>query len=329
MKRILYAILFVIFCTFTCISQNRTIKELDIEAQLIPIVYYNPTGFTNDILSSFHFNDSKPCYFIKKNSDHTHQLYWYDSLYTNGVPQLKEVKTDLPLSDLQSEILLTGDSVFIFNPLPNSPHLIPQLIEYMGYIKEGHIYFVSKYETFEELSDFLTQEFGSITNFRQRYLSMLNESFYSQWSDLYEFNNDNDAIKFLKDNYKFMAVTGRSIDEILPLYIDLLKAKIRMTKSQESRLSDILRKTYDNNEQYISDFLAGREFEVFDKKYLRSVFSQEESDLLEYAIAENNAKLKAAYDRLSSDNLNIDENGNYTTDCDRLKIIANKARAFD
>lgn len=66
MKRILYAILFVIFCTFTCISQNRTIKELDIEAQLIPIVYYNPTGFTNDILSSFHFNDSKPCYFIKK-----------------------------------------------------------------------------------------------------------------------------------------------------------------------------------------------------------------------------------------------------------------------
>ena len=199
----------------------------------------------------------------------------------------------------------------------------------MGYIKDGHIYFVSKYETFEGLSDFITQQFGSITNFRQRYLSILNESFYSQWSGLYEFNNNNDAIKFLKDNYKFMAVSGRNIDEILPLYIGLLKDKIKMTKSQESRLSDILRKTYDNNERYISDFLAGREFEVFDKKYLRSVFSQEESDLLENAIAENNIKLKAAYNRLSSDNLNIDENGNYTTDRDRLKIIANKVRAFD
>ena len=99
---------------------------------------------------------------------------------------------------------------------------------------------------------------------------------------------------------------------------------ISISPEKESRLADMLRATYDIPQSLISDFLAGRDFDVFNKRYLRSIFSLEEYNLINNVMSEEDAKLAAAYRRLSSHSPNIDENGAYTTDIDRLKIIANK-----
>lgn len=311
-------------CSLNATAQNENVSDLREKAQMIPVISYTPTGFFHEVRSSFNFNEAKPCYFIKKDADNSHKLYWYDNPYSDGLPVLQEIKVDLPLSARQSEMLQSRDSVFIFNPLPDSPHLIPLNIAYIGYLDDGHIYYANKDNTYDRLDDFLTHEFGSTSNFRQRYLSTISNSFDTHWSCLYRFADDNEAIGFLKNNYKFMAVTGKDIDDILPRYIELLKSKLTISDSQESRLTDILRKAYDNDGQCISDFLAGRDFDVFRPDFLRSVLSQEEYDLLKNVMDENDAKLSAAYRRLLTYRLNIDENGAYTTDRDRLKIIAGR-----
>lgn len=311
-------------CVLGCFGLDKTSDELIKSARMIPVVNYTPSRFRQVVSSSFNFNSNTQCYFLDRNKDNTFDLYWHNNLCPSDTPKLNKINSKVQLSDKQRDILKDCDSVFIFNPLPYSPYLIPQDIRYICYIDNGNICYASKDKTFIRLTDFLTYEFGSTSNFRQKYLKKINDLFLSSWSGIYCFDNDTDAMDFLKRNYKFMAISGLDFDDVLSSYIGLLKMSISISPEKESRLADMLRATYDNPQSLISDFLAGRDLDVFNKRYLRSMFSLEEYNLINNVMSEEDAKLAAAYRRLSSHSPNIDENGAYTTDIDRLKIIANK-----
>lgn len=293
-----YVSLFIVLLSsFVCVAQN----DLSSSAKMIPVVEYNPAHFNLTANRSFNFSDPAYCHYI------------------NAIPEA------LPLTPLQKEVFGSHDSVFIFNPDPILfTELIPQHVRYLGYRDNGTTHFVSPTEDFDSFRDFIVSEFGSTANFTDRYLENLRSVFLSYHSGLYNFQNDDEALQFLRENYRFNCIANRPVDETIDRYIALLKNTVVITPTQENRLKQILRDNYDHKADFTTDFLRGGEFEIFRPECLHTLFSPDECRLIKNAVREDNARLRIAYRQILRTLPNTDSDGRYPTDRDFLRQIADR-----
>lgn len=202
---------------------------------------------------------------------------------------------------------------------------MPQHIRYVAWLEGGRTRYASTDRTFDSLYDFIVSEYGSAGNFASRYLERLADAFTSTRSGLYRFDSERRAIDFLKDDYRFNAVCGAKTEKVVPLYIALLKKAVVVTPEQEKRLNGLLTDSYKADDKTVSDFLAGRPFEVFRPESLRTVFSPDECNLIETAVREDNARLAGAYRLLWKTVGNTDPaTGAYLSDRDILKKISGR-----
>lgn len=303
-------------------SQDVSVAEIRESAKMIPVVSYTPLGFESAVGKAFKFDGTTDCFFIKDAGKKAQTVYWLNDFAEKGQFGLSKLEKPLPLSATQTEILATADSAFIFLPAPDYPFVefMPQHIRYVAWLEGGRTRYASTDRTFDSLYDFIVSEYGSAGNFASRYLERLGDAFLSSRSGLYGFDSERRAIDFLRDDYRFNAVCGAKAEKIVPLYIALLKKAVVVTPEQEKRLNGLLTDSYKADDKTVSDFLAGRPFEVFRPACLRTVFSPDECSLIETAVREDNARLAGAYRLLWKTVGNTDPaTGAYLSDRDILK----------
>lgn len=324
MKSVL-SICVVALSSLWAMSQDVSVAKIRASAKIIPVVDYSPICFESAIGKAFGSGDDRNCFFLTTDQKNGTELYWLNDYSEKGRFKLSKMSKSLPLSDSQTEILNTVDSVFIFNPCPDIRfEFIPRDIRYIGYRDGGQTRYMSTDRTFDSLSDFIVSEFGSVANFTSLYLEHFGNAFFSPGSGLYGFDSDRAAIDFLKHDYRFNAVCNRQAEETISLFIELLKKAVIVTPAQEARLTKLLADSYKAGDQITSDFLSGKSFEVFRPQTLRAVFSPDEYELIQTAITENKARLAIAYWRISKTIGNSDANGAYLSDRDILKEISKR-----
>lgn len=308
-------------------SQDISVAEIRESAKMIPVVSYTPLGFESAVSKAFKFDETSDCFFIKDAGKKAQQVYWFNDFSEKGRFQLSKQEKPLPLSATQTEILATADSAFIFIPAPNYPFVefMPQNIRYVGWREGGRTRYASPDRTFDSLYDFIVSEYGSAGNFASRYLERLGDAFLSTRSGLYGFDSERRAIDFLRDDYRFNAICGVKAEKVVSLYIALLKKAVVVTPEQEKQLSKLLTDSYKADDKTVSDFLAGRRFEIFRPACLRTVFSPDECSLIETAVREDNVLLSSAYRLLWKSVGNTDPaTGAYLSDRDILKKISER-----
>lgn len=308
-------------------SQDVSVAEIRESAKMIPVVSYTPLGFESAVSKAFKFDGATDCFFIKDAGKKAQQVYWFNDFSEKGRFQLSKQEKPLPLSATQTEILATADSAFVFLPAPDYPFVefMTQNIRYVGWREGGRTRYASPDRTFDSLYDFIVSEYGSAGNFASRYLERLGDAFLSTRSGLYGFDSERRAIDFLKDDYRFNAVCGAKAEQVVPLYIALLKKAVIVTPEQEKRLSKLLTDSYKSDDKTLSDFLAGRLSEVFCPACLRTVFSPDECNLIETAVREDNVRLSSAYRLLWKSVGNTDPaTGAYLSDRNILKKISGR-----
>lgn len=307
-------------------SQDVSVAEIRESAKMIPVVSYTPLDFESAVSNAFKFDGDTDCFFIKDAGKKAQQVYWFNDFSENGRFVLSKMEKPLPLSATQTEIFNTADSVFIFNPCPDPLlEFMPQQIRYIAYRDGNRTHYVSPDRSFDNLNDFVVSEFGSTANFTSLYLERLNRAFLSPGSGLYGFSDNDEALQFLKNDYRFNAVCGAKAETVVPLYIALLKKAVIVTPEQEKRLSKLLTASYKADDKTVADFLAGKPFEVFCPKTLRAVFSPDECSLIETAVKEDKVRLSNAYRLLWKTVGNIDPATDaYLSDRDILKKISGR-----
>lgn len=302
-------------------NDSNNIDELRQSARFIPVIYYSPIEFECSVVNSFSFDSDKPAYFIKTDSTKP-ELYYYSDLAHRGEFKATRVSTDIPLSTDQLSKLATSDSTFIFAPYPTvTSQLIPQHISYIGYRDKGRTRFMNHSRTFDTLADFITYEFGSTENFAARYLEAISAAFKSGGSNLYAFESDDAAVSFLKNDYKFQAITGNEADKVIPLFISLVKETLSLSPEREQRLTTICHNAYTPSDKTTANFLSGKTVCIFPLKIFRPIFSPDECEVISGIIATNDSRLNSAYRRLFRAVANTNPDGSYRTDRDILSII--------
>lgn len=308
-------------------SQDISVAEIRESAKMIPVVSYTPLGFESAVSKAFKFDGATDCFFIKDAGKKAQTVYWFNDFSEKGRFQLSKQEKPLPLSATQTEILATADSAFVFLPAPDYPSVefMPQNIRYVAWLEGGRTHYASPDRTSDSLYDFIVSEYGSAGNFASHYLERLGDAFLSTRSGLYGFDSERRAIDFLKDDYRFNAVCGAKAEQVVPLYIALLKKAVIVTPEQEKRLSKLLADSYKSDDKTVSDFLAGRLSEIFCPACLRTVFSPDECSLIETAINEDKVRVASAYRLLWKTIGNTDPaTGAYLSDRNILKKISGR-----
>lgn len=324
----LFIILFSLVNIASAQKMNYELEDIKELKSFIPIISYNPVKFNNHVLKSFIFNP-KCEYLFKFKGNGKLNLYWYSDYPSNqGKYTLNKITTPLPLTF--KKIINEKDSVFIFYPNINkynaSYDFIPQSIKYLGYLENGKIHYVNCKNESLTIEQLIINEFGSLNNFREKYIEQINDALYSSGSGLYEFDNSTLAERYLKSNYKFNYMINRcnKYEDIIQMFIDWLKKTLILNTFQEKKIYTIL---YASNKTdinvMVNDFLSGRKIhEPFNIECLKEIFSIDEFQIIQTHIKEDNIKIMNSYSILRDQISNIDTSGYYYTDNDVLKIIS-------
>lgn len=318
----------VMFFSALCMAKSPDISSVRANYNLVPIVDYTPSYFNRTIDNAFKFDGSKQCFFVSKKSDKS--ILWYNDFSQKGEYALSDISDSAPeLSSILGKASLLSDSIFVFNPFPAYSHeFIPQHVQYIGIKDNGRVKLISGDITYNSLGSFMTARFGSVQNFIDKYLECVTEALYSPYNGLYSFSDDNAAIDFLRNDYVFNAINGKDFQSVFDCFMQLLQTGINISPEEQSILKTTLGEYYLARENdtvtLTSDFLAGRDLQLFDTETFRKALTQDELLVVKNIIKENSSRLQSAYRHLSSKYPNIAPNNHYYTDLDIFKSISSQ-----
>ena len=314
--------------TALCMAQSPDISSVRANYNLVPIVNYTPSYFNRAIDNAFKFDGSKQCFFVSKKSDKS--ILWYNDFSQTGEYALTDISSNAPeLSSILDKASLLSDSIFVFNPFPAYSHeFIPQHVQYIGIKDNGIVKLISGDIVYDNLGSFMTAQFGSIQNFSDKYLECVTEALYYPYNGLYSFNDDEAAIDFLRNDYLFNAINGKDFKSVFDRFMQLLRTGITISPEEETILEKALSGHYLTGDRdtatLSSDFLAGRELQLFDTDMLRKALTKDELLVAKSIIKENGSRLRSAYRHLSSKYPNIAPDNHYYTDLDILESISSR-----
>lgn len=333
MKRIAFHILLLFLCCYKGWSQTiPTLDNLVKEYMLIPIVHYTPINFKGEVKSSFYFNPHKN-YLFKKYQNDSLKVYWYSDYPSSkgkfGIYESSVFKDNKAIDSL----IINKDSIFTFYPTLSlgdiNNEYIPQKNRYYGYIENNQVrFFTIEGKIYDSLYSFAVNEFGSLRKFADLYVAEIYRNIYSvtnRTNGVLECQNEQDAVAYLKNSYKFFALLASAEDypKTIDMFLKWLDTKIKLSPQTLSLLQTrLLEHPFIGGDEYVNEFLRGAKYpEPYCSLILENVLSTKEYDMVQLLIDEENILLASYYKYLVSHLPNVDEKKRYLSDKDHLLLI--------
>lgn len=314
-----YPVLVVLYVLCISSLSAKSLTESCESMKRIPIVSYQPGQLQNDVLNSFVEVPYTDCFFTRMEGDSV-RYFWRTNAYRRDALCYDTINAKMRLSEIQSRALLENDSAFIFDR-HTEYGMTPQFVDCVGFVRNNNIWFVfeDRVIDFPNLTAMLC---GTASNYIDFYIKDVRKRLLE--GELFEIKSQQDAIEFLRGNYKFQAFAGIDKARVVDAYMALVESAVKLTDSERQKTKNLLTHAYIYTDSVYNDFRRGEDTPLFDLNSIPILYGEGKQEVIKSVIDADNACLHNAVAILMRTVPNVDSEGRYRYYKDYFDVIFDK-----